>query len=146
MNTKQTFTTSMSGSCIKLAWTAPVTVAAIKIKAAQLPSSLELGIGLISHVFYQLVEYYLGFFHLTITCAVWPHLQCALRVEAINALIQTLTFLLLFMLNAIRLLSYCFLFSTILFTMNIEVCPSDTSVLQKFDKDHCMHILKSSSA
>jgi hypothetical protein len=51
----------MGGSCIELTRTAPVTVAAVKIKAAQLPRTIELGVTLISHILQQAVKY-LGFY------------------------------------------------------------------------------------
>ena len=57
MYPKQTLTTSVSGSCIELTRAPPVTVAAVKIEAAQLPRSIEFGVSLSCHIVQQVVNY-----------------------------------------------------------------------------------------
>ena len=51
----------MGGFCIELTRTPPVTVAAVKVKAAQLPRGIELGVSLGCHILQQAVKY-LGFY------------------------------------------------------------------------------------
>ncbi len=70
MNPKQTLTTSVSRSCIELTRTPPVTVAAVKIKAAQLPRSIEFRVSLSRHTLQKVVNY-LDFFRMLIS----PYLQ-----------------------------------------------------------------------
>jgi hypothetical protein len=66
MNPKQTLTTSVSGSCIELTWTPPVTVAAVKIKAAHLPRNIEFRVSLSCHTLQKVVNY-LDFFRMLIS-------------------------------------------------------------------------------